>query len=476
MSGRPGSKKSVERMIADSELPQFRLSKSLGPWSMGAIGLGAIIGSGIYFLPVVAAKGVLGGRPAGPSLVLSYLLPALVCLLIGLCYAELASMMPLAGSVYSWSYAAMGELAAWIAGWIVILEYAVANVAVASLAGYLLKGRLADFQLLIPDRWSMPPLAAGHWTGMYFNLPAFLILVIVTVISSWSVRLLSRINIVIAALKAGGILFFLVVGGALVRPANWHPFAPGGAEAVVLTGAALFFSLIGFDCVSVAAEESRTPGRDAAIGILGSIGVAAFLYMAVAAVVTGMVPYTSFLQSRGSDGAVLFALKAAGAGGVVRAVVTSGMLIGMLSLVLVIQYSQSRIWFAMARDGMLPGVFSWLHPKTRVPRWCAWVGGLAVAIPAGVMDVGEVGDLASIGALAAFVMVVLCLLVLRRTEPGLARQFRVPWVPWLPLTALAGVLGLMLALSPAIWLRFGIWMAAGLAVYFSYGYRRSARA
>ena len=476
MAGRLRAKKSIDRLIADSELPQFRLNKSLGPWSMGAIGLGAIVGSGIYFLPGVAAKGILGSRPAGPSLILSYLLPALVCLLIGLCYAELASIMPLAGSVYTWSYAAMGELAAWMTGWIVILEYAVANVAIASFAGYLLKARLADFGILVPEHWSMPPLAAGRWTGMHFNLPAFLALVMVTAISSLGVRFLSRINVVMVALKAGGILFFLALGGALVRPANWRPFAPGGSRAIVLAGAALFFSFIGFDCVSVAAEEAKTPERDVPAGILGSLGVSTVLYMAVAAVVTGMVPYTAFTSYRGSDGVALSALRAAGAGGAAQAVVTAGMLIGMLSLMLVIQYSQSRVWFAMARDGMLPGVFSWLHPKTRVPRWCAWIGGLALAIPAGLIDVGEVGDLASIGALAAFLMVAVCLILLRGSEPDLVRRFKVPWVPWLPLAALVGVIGLMLALSPAIWLRFGIWLAVGLAVYFSYGYRHSTLA
>jgi len=476
LSGRLGAKKSVERLIADSELPQFRLSKSLGPWSMCAIGLGAIVGSGIYFLPGIAARGFPGSRPPGPSLVLSYLVPALVCLLLGLCYAELASIMPLAGSVYTWSYAAMGELAAWMTGWIMILEYAVANVAIASFAGYLLKSRLADFGIPVPEHWSMPPLAAGRWTGMYFNLPAFFALVIVTVISSWGVRLLSRINVVMVALKLGGILFFLAVGGALVRPANWRPFAPGGTRAIVFAGAALFFSFIGFDCVSVAAEESKTPARDVATGILGSIGVSAVLYMAVTAVVTGMVPYTAFVSYKGPDGAVLSALKVAGAGGAAQAVVNAGMLIGMLSLMLVIQYSQSRVWFAMARDGLLPGVFSWLHPKTRVPHWCVWIGGLALAVPAGLIDGGEIGDLASIGALAAFVMVVVCLIVLRRTGPDLARRFRVPWSPWLPLAALVGVIGLMLALAPAIWLRFGIWMAVGLAVYFSYGFRRSSTA
>ncbi|HMC29399.1 MAG TPA: amino acid permease, partial [Candidatus Angelobacter sp.] len=429
------AKKSIDKLISDAEEPGHRLKKSLGPWSLTALGIGAIIGSGIFALTGTAAAGEHGdpsfykvqvldlimhlvrggglhdlvnyGRPAaGPAIAISFLLVAVACAFAGLCYAELASMIPIAGSAYTYSYATLGELFAWIIGWDLILEYAVSNVAVAVSFGGYLKAQLASFGLNIPDQWSTPVFTPQGWNHSYFNFPAFLIVFILTVLLVRGVRESARANNVMVLVKIGAIFLFLIVGGMLVKPANWHPFAPNGFPGIMAGGAIIFFTYIGFDSVSTAAEECRNPQRDLPFGIIASLIVCTVLYVGVAIVLLGMMPYSTFGNpGEASDAPVIYALKQLGANHFFQAVIIIGALMGMISSLLVFQYGQTRIWFAMSRDGLLPKLFSALHPKFKTPHWSTWIAGLVVGLPAGIVDIGQAADLSNIGTLFAFVMV-----------------------------------------------------------------------
>ncbi|MGZ4816093.1 MAG: amino acid permease, partial [Terriglobales bacterium] len=318
------ARKSIDKLIAESENPEHRLKKSLGPWSLTALGIGAIIGSGIFVLTGTAAAGeffqaenifhaqvldllvnffqhgnvsgvLMHGRPpAGPAIAVSFILVAVACSFAGLCYAELASMIPIAGSAYTYSYATLGEIFAWIIGWDLILEYAVSNVAVAvGFSGYL-KAQLATFGLVIPDKWSTSVIAGSHWTGAYFNVPAFLVVMILTVLLVRGVRESAETNNIMVVVKLGAIITFLVVGGMLVHPKNWHPFMPSGLGGVITGGAIIFFTYIGFDSVSTAAEEANNPQKDVPFGIIASLVVCTVLYVGVALVLLGMMPYPLF--------------------------------------------------------------------------------------------------------------------------------------------------------------------------------------
>jgi basic amino acid/polyamine antiporter, APA family len=395
--------KSIDRLISDSENPKHKLAKSLGPWSLTALGIGAIIGSGIFVLTGTAAAGehfespsylhaqvmdlvmnlvqhgnlsgaLLHGRPAaGPAIAISFILVAVACSFAGLCYAELASMIPIAGSAYTYCYATLGEIVAWIIGWDLILEYAVSNVAVAVGFGGYLKAQLSAFGVDIPDKWSTPVWEAGHMTGAYFDFPAFLVIFVLTILLVRGMRESARANNVMVVVKIGAIITFLVVGGMLVKPDNWHPFAPSGFAGVLSGGAIIFFTYIGFDAVSTAAEESGNPQRDMPIGIIASLIVCAVLYIGVALVLLGMMRYTEFGSGPAADAPVAYALKALGAHPFFLAVIVIGALTGMVSSILVFQYGQARIWFAMSRDRLLPGIFSAVHPRFKTPHWSTWI-------------------------------------------------------------------------------------------------------
>ena len=495
--------KSIDRLIADSEIPAQRLHKTLGRWSLTALGVGAIIGSGIFVLTGTAAAGehfetpsmlhaqvldlivnfiqhgnlsgaLMHGRPAaGPAIALSFILVAIACSFAGLCYAELASMIPIAGSAYTYSYATLGEIFAWIIGWDLILEYAVSNVAVAvGFSGYL-KAQLATFGLQLPDRWSSSVWASGHLTGAYFNVPAFLVVFFLTVLLVLGVRESAKTNNLMVVIKIGAIVTFLVVGGMLVHPANWHPFAPAGFSGVVTGGAIIFFTYIGFDSVSTAAEESKNPQKDIPFGIIASLAVCAVLYVGVALVLLGMMKYTTFGSGAAADAPVAYALKELGTHPVFQSVIIIGALTGMLSSLLVFQYGQTRIWFAMSRDGLLPRLFSAVHSRYKTPHWSTWIAGAAVGLPAGLVDIGDAADLSNIGTLFAFVLVSLGVIVLRRRQPDRQRGFRVPLVPLFPLISVVLCTGLMTGLTVLTWIRFFIWLALGLVVYVFYSRRHS---
>ena len=496
--------KSIDKLIAHADEPQHRLRKTLGPWSLTALGIGAIIGSGIFVLTGTAAAGenfqvpsilraqvldlivnflrtgstanvLMHGRPpAGPSIAISFILVALACSFAGLCYAELASMIPIAGSAYTYSYATLGEIFAWIIGWDLILEYVVSNVAVAvGFSGYSV-AQLAAFGIHLPERWSNPVWGPGGvWTGAYFNVPGFLIVFILTLLLVRGVRESAEANNVMVIIKIGAILIFLVVGGMLANKANWVPFAPSGFAGIVAGGAIVFFTYIGFDSVSTAAEECRRPQRDLPFGIIASLVICTVLYVGVAVVLLGMVKYTTFVSGPAAAAPVAYALKALGAHPFYRSVIILGALMGMISSILVFQYAQARIWYAMSRDGLLPKLFSAVHPRFKTPHWSTWIACFAVGIPAGLVDIGTAADLSNIGTLFAFVLVSLGVIFLRRKQPNRPRAFRVPLVPWFPLASVVLCGGLMIGLTVITWLRFLVWLAIGLVIYFTYSRRHS---
>ncbi len=494
MSSQLWRTKSVDRLIAQTEEPERRLKKVLGPWGLMALGIGAVIGTGVWTLSGTAAVGVtlevpsvwrapvldlvlhgaeatgITGRPgAGPAIALSYVLVALACGFAALCYAELASMIPVAGSAYTYSYATLGEIVAWIIGWDLVLEYAVSNSAVAVGFSAYLNELLQVFGLHLPPSLSNPIWdGAGSITGAYFNLPAFLIVMVLTVMLVQGVRESARANNVMVIIKVLAILLFIFGAARYVSIDNLRPFAPNGAQGV-LTGAALvFFAYIGFDSVSTAAEETRDPQRDMPFGILGALVVCMILYVGVAVVLTGIIPY----QQIDPRAPVASALKQLGLSWL-EIWVTVGALMGMVSSLLVYQLGQARIWFAMSRDGLLPGVFSRVHPRHRTPHISTWIAGLVVGVSAGIWDIAELAELSNIGTLFAFSLVCAAVLVLRRKRPDLRRSFRVPWSPVLPILGIVSCLVLMTSLPLITWGRFVVWLGIGLVIYFGYSRTRS---
>jgi len=490
----PFRKKSIDQLIAISE-EHGSLKRTLGLWSLVALGIGMVIGSGIFTLTGTAAAGLkfdypsvfkaplinllldgrnaVGtfGRPgAGPAISVSFILVAIACGFAALCYAELASMIPVSGSAYTYAYATMGEIFAWIIGWDLILEYAAGNMAVSVGFGAYFNDLLDNvFGVHLPPQLANPIFIEGHATGSWFNVPAFLLVIALSWLLVLGVRESARANGIIVAIKVGAILLFIFGAAHAVDTRNWRPFMPNGVGGVMTGAAIVFFAYIGFDAISTAAEECRDPQRNMPRGILITLGACALLYAGVALVLTGIVRWDTL----NNDAPVANALKAVGLNRL-RFVVTTGALLGMISSVLVGQYGQGRIWFAMSRDRLLPGIFSRVHPKHNTPHIATWIAGICVAIPAGVWDIGTFGDLTNIGTLAAFIVVSIGVIILRRTHPGQPRSFRVPWVPVLPILSIFCCLALMLSLPLETWVRFVVWMAIGLVIYLSYGRKRTA--
>jgi len=486
--------KSIDRLIAHSQEPEHRLKKTLGPWSLVALGIGAVIGSGIFILTGTAAAGetfqyksilhapvldllqhggqalALHGRPgAGPAIALSFLLTAIACGFAALCYAELASMIPIAGSAYTYSYATLGEIFAWIIGWDLILEYAVSNVAVAvGFSGYF-NSILQGFGIVLPQKLSTPVWEAGRFTGAWFNLPAFLVVAALSTLLVLGIRESAETNNVMVLIKIAAIVIFCLAGARFIAVENWKPFAPNGFQGVLTGAAIVFFTYIGFDSVSTAAEECRNPQRDVPFGIIVSLIVCTVLYVSVAVVLTGMQHWTKL----SNQAPVANALRELGANLWVQRAIVAGALMGMVSSILVFQLGQARIWFAMSRDRLFPGIFSRVHARFKTPHVSTWIAGLVVGLPAGIWGIGDSADLANIGTLFAFVLVSAGVMVLRRTQPHRPRAFRVPLGNILPLFSIACCLVLMLGLPLVTWLRFFVWLAIGLVIYFTYSRRRS---
>jgi APA family basic amino acid/polyamine antiporter len=486
---------SIDALIAGSEEPERRLRKSLGPWSLAAFGVGAVIGSGIFILTGTAAAGqtlqfksilnapildlllnggsavsTIGRQGAGPGISLSFLVTAFVCSFAALCYAELASMIPIAGSAYTYAYATLGEIFAWIIGWDLILEYAVSNMAVAvGFSAYFNDLLDGVFHVHLPKAIASPMIADGARTGSVFNVTALAILLLLTWVLVRGVRESASTNNIMVAVKIAAILIFVIGAAHAVNTANWHPFLPNGYSGMLTGAAIVFFTYIGFDSVSTAAEECHHPQRDLPVGIITTLIVCAALYISVALVLTGIANW----RTLNSAAPVADALKALGMNRI-RGWVNVGALVGMISSLMVFQYGQARIWFAMSRDGLLPKAFSKVHTRFRTPYVSTWIAGLFVGIPAGIWDIGTFADLSNIGTLFAFIVVSAGVLVLRRTQPERKRSFRVPWCPLLPVLSIVFCLLLMLALPLETWLRFFVWLAIGLVIYGIFGKKHSA--
>jgi APA family basic amino acid/polyamine antiporter len=470
--------KPLAELLAESA--STRLKRTLGAWDLVGLGIGAIIGAGIFATVGTAAAGDPARPGAGPAIMLSFVLTAAVCGLAALCYAELASSVPISGSAYTYAYATLGELMAWIIGWDLIIEYAVGNIAVAiSWSGYFCE-MLRGVGIVIP-RWLATDLRTGlatpeivasapHIGGVPIitNLPAAAIVLLITWVLVIGVKESSRLNGLMVLMKLVVLAFFVVVGFAYVQPANWHPFMPNGWHGVWAGAAIVFFAYIGFDAVSTAAEETRNPGRDLPRGIIGSLIISTVVYVLVAAVVTGMVPWFD-LHTAEPLTVAMDRHHLAWASGIVAV----GSVAAHTAVLLVFQLGQPRIFFSMARDGLLPKAFARVHPRFRTPHVTTILTGVLVAAFASFANIEEMVDLTNIGTLFAFALVSAGVIVLRRTHPEAHRPFRVPFVPYLPLLAVAACLFLAAGLPFITWMRFAIWLLVGLTIYFLYGHRRS---
>jgi APA family basic amino acid/polyamine antiporter len=502
--------KSIDKLISDSEEPERRLKKTLGPISLTALGIGAVIGSGIFTVIGTAIAGqkfdtssilnaplldymirhhaTLGRPGAGPALALSLVLVAIVCGFTGLCYAELASMIPIAGSAYTYTYATMGELIAWIIGWDLILEYAVSNMAVSVGFAAHLVGMFDWFGWHPALRWISPAYLPGGLTdlkgnmlyppGLHFgfDIPAFLVVMILTVVLVRGIRESTEANNTMVILKIAAILAFVIAGAHFVDRGNWHPFAPQGWSGILTGGSIIFFTYIGFDSVSTAAEEAKNPQRDLPIGIIATLVVCTLLYIAVAVVLTGLVPWQSMLDDAAPVANSLKALVARTGSNTMRWVelgVLFGAMMGMISSLLVFQLGQARVWFSMSRDGLLPKLFGRVHPRFRTPSTATWIAGFVVGIPAGILDIGTLSDLSNIGTLFAFALVSIGVIILRYRDPGRHRGFRAPGGIAAPVLSVLFCVLLMSGLPILTWLRFFAWLAIGLTIYFLYSRHRS---
>src|SRR4051812_47434882 len=471
--------KPVEQSIADSEQEDNRLDRRLGPLDLVVFGVGVIIGTGIFVLTGEAA-----GAKAGPAVAVSFVVSGLVCALAAICYAEFASTVPVAGSAYTFSYATSGELIAWIIGWDLILELALgASTVAVGWSGYFV-------DLMRSAGWDVPT----SLTGDHHNVVAALIVLILTAILCAGIKLSSRINLVIVTIKVAIVLFVIIAGLFYIKTANWSPFvppsgsrpAPGatvsssllqdmgfspgtfGVAGIFSAAALVFFAFIGFDIVATAAEETKKPQRDLPIGILGSLAICTTLYVAVSLVVTGMVKYDQLKI----DAPLAEAFRSVGQP-IFATIISVGALLGLTTVMMILMLGQSRVFFAMSRDRLLPPVFSTVSQSTGTPVRTTIVTGVAVALISTFVPLSELAELVNIGTLFAFVLVAVGVLVLRRTRPDLPRAFRCPGVPVVPVLAALASFYLMLNLPTATWIRFFVWMAVGIVVYFTYGARRS---
>jgi APA family basic amino acid/polyamine antiporter len=469
-------RKSLEAIAASSEGHGKGLTKTLGPFSLIGLGIGCIIGAGIFVLTGKAAASY-----AGPAISLSFVLSGIACAFVGLCYAELAAMIPASGSAYTYAYATVGEVFAWIIGWDLILEYGMGAATVAvGWSGYFVS-LLNSFGIHVPPQWAeatgtVVTLADGTSTSALFNLPAVLIVLVLTGLLMFGTRESTRVNNIMVAFKLFVVAVVIIVGAFYVDTAHWKPFIPEntgtfgsfGWSGILRGSSVVFFAYIGFDAVSTAAQEAKLPQRDMPIGILGSLVICTVLYVLMALVMTGMVPY----QSLGVSDPVAVAIDATGIGWL-SVLVKFAALAGLTTVIFVLLFGQARILFAIAQDRLLPVFFSRVHPKFRTPFASQALIGVVVALIAASFPIGLLGEMVSIGTLFAFLLVCIAVIHLRRSSPATNRPFRTPGVPWIPIFGIAFSLLLMLGLPLATWLRLLVWLAIGLVIYFGYGHRRS---
>jgi APA family basic amino acid/polyamine antiporter len=482
------AKKSL-KVLLEEMAGEHRLKRALGPVTLTSLGIGAVIGAGIFVATGAAARNV-----AGPALMLSYVVAGITCIFAALCYAEFASMAPVAGSAYTYAYTTLGELFAWIIGWDLVLEYAVGAATVANgWSGYF-QSLLKKMEIPLPELLQKAPWVYDEKTGdfirtnSYVNLPAVVIVFIITVVLVKGIKESAVFNAIMVMIKVAAVLFVIGVGSFYVNPDNWKPFAPYGWTGVsffghqvlgeargdhpvgMLAGAAIiFFAYIGFDSVSTHAEEAKNPRRDVPIGIIASLIICTVLYIAVVAVLTGMVPY----EQISVDAGVSDAFKHNNLGAAESIVATAGVA-GITSVLLVMMLSAPRVFLAMARDGLIPkAFFADVHPRFQTPWKSTMLIGVFVAILAGLLPIDALLHLTNIGTLFAFVIVCAAVLVMRRIDPDAPRPFRCPLVPVVPILGIACCLLLMLSLPAENWFRLFGWLAIGLCIYFGYGQRHS---
>ena len=472
------ARKPLQLIMQEPEVEHHKLKRVLGPWGLISLGIGVIIGAGIFVL-----SGQAAANYAGPAIVLSFVLSAIGCALAGLCYAEFASMIPISGSAYTYAYATLGEFLAWIIGWDLVLEYLFgASTVAVGWSGYVVSF-LRDFNINIPAVFSQAPLSysvTGGWhaTGAILNCPAIFIVGLMTTLLVIGIRESARFNNGIVIIKLAVIVLFVSVGVFFIKFANWSPFLPDntgqfgsfGWSGVVRGAGVIFFAYIGFDAVSTAAQEARNPQRDMPIGILGSLAICTIIFILMTGVLTGIMKYTSLAV----PDPVAVAVNAAGPGiAWLRPFIKIGAIAGLSSVVLVLLMAQPRVFFSMARDGLLPAGFARVHPRFKTPYVPTILTGCTAVIVSGLFPINILGELVSIGTLLAFVIVCIGVLVLRYRHPEIPRVFRTPWVPFVPIAGALVTMLQMVFLPLDTWIRLFVWMAAGIVIYFFYSRKHS---
>ena len=456
--------------------------RTLGPLSLVSLGIGSVVGAGIF-----VQTGQAAALYGGPAIAISFVISGLACLLAGLCYAELAAMIPVSGSAYTYAYGSLGEIFAWIVGWCLILEYLFSGAAVAVSWSGATRHILAEFNLVLPSSIASAPLDVVNGklvtTGALINFPAVFISLVLTYVLYIGIKASANFNNLMVLIKVGVLLALIGYGiwyfsghRELVR-ANWSPFIPAnsgvfgehGWSGIFRGAGAIFFAYVGFDCVSSAAQETKNPQRDLPIGLLGTLLIVSFLFIAVSLVLTGLVHYSKL----NVDAPFIYALQQVQAPALFRYLIEAATLAGLTSVILVSLLGQPRIFFAMAKDGLLPATFAKIHPKHGTPHVTTWITGIACAIISGLFPLNLLGELISIGTLLAFALVCAGVLVLRRTEPQAARSFRTPWVPFVPILGIVICIAQMFALPTITWLNLSIWLALGFMVYFGYSRQHS---
>jgi APA family basic amino acid/polyamine antiporter len=488
--------KNLDQLARDAE--GTHLKRSLGSMDLISLGIGAIIGTGIFAVIGTAVAGDAARPGAGPAIMVSFFLTAIACAFCGLCYAEFASLVPVSGSAYTYSYATLGEVIAWIIGWDLIIEYAIGNVAVAigwaayfhqmceglgfhipawlsvdyrsaaqAAAAVAQAGGTVDPAIALNyEAWTNHPSIAG--IPIIFNFLAAAIVGLVTWVLVLGAKESARVNNIMVAIKLVILFFFIFVGVKYVKPENWTPFMPNGFSGVWTGASLIFFAYIGFDAISTAAEECKNPGRDMPIGIIGSLLICTLIYVATAAVLTGMMPWDKLGVADPLAAALAYVGSDTAAG-----LVAFGAVIAMTAVLLVFQYGQPRIFYSMSRDGLLPPIFAKVHPKYKTPHVTTIWTGVVVAAIAGLANINEIVELTNIGTLFAFVLVCIGIVVIRYKDPHRPRAFKTPLVPLVPILGVASCIYLMAGLPLVTWERFGLWLLAGLALYFVYGYKHS---
>lgn len=451
-------KKPLETLSAQSKSKS--LARTLSAFDLTLLGIGCVIGTGIFVI-----TGTVAATGAGPALIISFILAGLACALAAFCYAEFSSSIPISGSVYSYSYVTLGELLAFLIGWDLMLEYVIALSAVATGWSSYFQSLLAGFNLHLPSALTGAP---GSSPDAVFNLPAAVIILLITAIVSRGVKESTRFNNVIVLMKIAIILLFIIVGIGYVKPDNWSPFMPFGMKGVILSAATVFFAYLGFDAVSNASEEVKNPQKNMPVGIISALAVCTVLYIAVSLVLTGMMPYAKL----NVGDPVSFALKFVGQD-TVAGIISVGAIIGITTVMLALLYAQVRLTFAMSRDGLLPGLFAKVHPSFKTPFRNTWLTGIVAAGIAGFINLGTLAHLVNMGTLAAFTVISIAVIVLRKKHPEIKASFRVPFVPVVPIISAGICLWFMYSLPGITWLSFVIWIAVGTLVYFLYSRKHS---